>query len=248
MVHGDIKPENIMVTSYNQLFLTDIKPYKPAYLPVDDLTNRRRYFGELDHQTRSYLAPERFVDSVPNLDSNSKITTSMDIFSAGCVISEILLDGMNFFDPAKLQAFRKGGGEFDPKSFLERHLEQQDLIELALKMTSLDPEQRPDISTCLQMFMERCPVSYHRCFFQLGSCFVRPEYLYSDMKVSLIRKYFASIWRTCFGNRPVPVLYEPVERILFESLRQDNIDLYSESMAPGNELFSFMDLKAAEEE
>ena len=62
MVHGDIKPENIVVTSYNQLFLTDLVSYKPSYVKADDLTNYNLYFGELNNNQRCYFAPERFVE------------------------------------------------------------------------------------------------------------------------------------------------------------------------------------------
>lgn len=60
MVHGDIKPDNIVLTSYNWLFLTDQMPYKPAYMKEDDLKIYNMFFGELDNNLRCYLAPERF--------------------------------------------------------------------------------------------------------------------------------------------------------------------------------------------
>jgi serine/threonine protein kinase len=34
--HGDIKCENVMVTSWNWLLLTDFASYKPTYLPADN--------------------------------------------------------------------------------------------------------------------------------------------------------------------------------------------------------------------
>ena len=63
MNHGDIKPENILLTSYNQLFLTDMVRYKPKLLCIDDEDPRhyKDYFGELGRAERCYIAPERFV-------------------------------------------------------------------------------------------------------------------------------------------------------------------------------------------
>lgn len=44
--HGDIKSENVMVTSWNWVLLTDFAPYKPTYLPADNPVRRRGWgFG-----------------------------------------------------------------------------------------------------------------------------------------------------------------------------------------------------------
>jgi serine/threonine protein kinase len=37
MTHGDIKPENILVTSYDWLLISDIHPFKPVIIKDDDL-------------------------------------------------------------------------------------------------------------------------------------------------------------------------------------------------------------------
>jgi phosphoinositide-3-kinase regulatory subunit 4 len=34
--HGDIKCENVLVTSWNWVFITDFACYKPTYLPADN--------------------------------------------------------------------------------------------------------------------------------------------------------------------------------------------------------------------
>ena len=77
---------------------------------------------------------------------------------------------------------------------------------------------------------------------------MRPQYLYSDLKVSLIRKYMPSIWRACFGNQvPLPELYEPHERAVFERLREDDILSHNSGLAPTSELFQFMALDKLDE-
>lgn len=104
MVHGDIKPENILVTSYNQLFLTDLVSYKPSHIQDEDLTHYNLYFGELDNNQRCYFAPERLrqQQEYHSLKGLGGLEKAMDIFSAGCVIAEILMDGSPLFDLARL--------------------------------------------------------------------------------------------------------------------------------------------------
>jgi phosphoinositide-3-kinase regulatory subunit 4 len=104
MVHGDIKPSNIMITSFNHLMLTDQLPFKPAFISGDDLKTYNFYFGELDNNQRCYIAPERFKSDISEAQFDQNLLeTSMDIFSAGCVIAEIFMDrkdGRALFDLA----------------------------------------------------------------------------------------------------------------------------------------------------
>lgn len=60
VIHGDIKPENIMVTSWNWLMLTDFASFKPLTVPDDDPTDFQYYF-DVSERRRCYVAPERFV-------------------------------------------------------------------------------------------------------------------------------------------------------------------------------------------
>lgn len=66
--HGDIKQENVMVTSWNWVFLTDFAPFKPTYIPEDDPADYNYYFCAIDATRRGCsVAPERFYGkgSVP---------------------------------------------------------------------------------------------------------------------------------------------------------------------------------------
>ena len=58
--HGDIKAENVMVTSWLWLFLTDFATFKPTFLPEDHPADFY-YFFEAGTRRRCYIAPERFV-------------------------------------------------------------------------------------------------------------------------------------------------------------------------------------------
>ncbi len=59
---GDVKPENVMVTSWNWVFLTDFASFKPTFLPADnDVSLLFYYFEPVKNRSRCCLAPERFV-------------------------------------------------------------------------------------------------------------------------------------------------------------------------------------------
>lgn len=42
--HGDIKLENIMITSWNWVLLTDFASFKPTYLPEDNPADFSYFF------------------------------------------------------------------------------------------------------------------------------------------------------------------------------------------------------------
>lgn len=58
--HGDIKSENILLTSWGWLMLSDFAVFKPAYLPADNPTDFA-YFYDTSSRGTCYIAPERFV-------------------------------------------------------------------------------------------------------------------------------------------------------------------------------------------
>lgn len=97
--HGDIKTENVMVTSWNWVLLTDFASFKPTYLPEDNPADFN-YFFDTSRRRTCYIAPERFVDgsmfatesdqTTPLVDltnnnqrSRGELRPAMDIFSAG---------------------------------------------------------------------------------------------------------------------------------------------------------------------
>jgi phosphoinositide-3-kinase regulatory subunit 4 len=96
--HGDIKSENILVTSWNWAYLTDFASYKPTYLPLDDPSDFSFYFDMSGRRT-CYIAPERFYTAADNPEISArksklsiagnegkrdgKVTEAMDCFSVG---------------------------------------------------------------------------------------------------------------------------------------------------------------------
>lgn len=94
--HGDIKTENFCLTTAMTVFLTDAAPYKPAYIPQDELGLISYYFGEVINDRSVCLAPERLIKKKENISLNEKVTTAMDVFSLGCVIAELFSEKILF--------------------------------------------------------------------------------------------------------------------------------------------------------
>lgn len=106
--HGDIKSTNILVTSSNWIYLTDFAPYKPTRLPLDDPSDFSFFYDTSGRRT-CYLAPERFYKvSIDQPDPNDRVTEPMDVFSAGCVIAEMFLEGAPLFTLSQLFKYREG--------------------------------------------------------------------------------------------------------------------------------------------
>lgn len=59
--HGDIKCENVLVTSWGWVLLSDMAPYKPSYLPADNPADFS-FFFDTGGRRRCYLAPERLYE------------------------------------------------------------------------------------------------------------------------------------------------------------------------------------------
>ena len=89
--HGDIKPENILISSKLSVFLSDISVYKPVYLIIENLQLYNNYFYSNSVDRACYLAPERFVHNLNGIGKNkiNELNKEMDIFSLGIVFAEI---------------------------------------------------------------------------------------------------------------------------------------------------------------
>eukprot|EP00003_Mantamonas_plastica_P014196 TRINITY_DN2461_c0_g1_i1.p2 TRINITY_DN2461_c0_g1~~TRINITY_DN2461_c0_g1_i1.p2 ORF type:complete len:127 (-),score=6.73 TRINITY_DN2461_c0_g1_i1:20-400(-) len=59
--HGDIKSENVLITTWGWLFLADFAPFKPTYLPENN-PSLFSYFFDTTKERKCYIAPERFND------------------------------------------------------------------------------------------------------------------------------------------------------------------------------------------
>ncbi|KAK9511150.1 hypothetical protein O3M35_005765 [Rhynocoris fuscipes] len=147
--HGDIKLENVAVTSWNWVLLTDFASFKPTHLPEDNPADFS-YFFDTSRRRTCYIAPERFVKTLGS-DSGSQLllaeenmkkedlTPAMDIFSAGCALAELFSDGHPPFDFSQLLAYR--AGEFSLEKYLNK-LEDEQIRELIKAMIQRDPSAR----------------------------------------------------------------------------------------------------------
>ncbi|KAJ5559158.1 hypothetical protein N7535_008978 [Penicillium sp. DV-2018c] len=157
--HGDIKTENVLVTAWNWLYLSDFSSsFKPTFLPEDNPADFS-FFFDISGRRTCYIAPERF--SVAGEEANaSGVNWAMDIFSAGCVIAELFLESP-IFNLSQMYKYRKG--EYSPEHSQLAKIDDPDIRELILHMIQLEPESRYSADEYLN--------------FWKGKAF--PEYFYS---------------------------------------------------------------------
>lgn len=191
--HGDIKTENVLVTSWNWLYLTDFSAsYKPAYLPEDNPADFSFYFDMSGRRT-CYLAPERFLGPSAQPEGEGTVTWAMDIFSVGCVIAELFLESP-IFNLSQLFKYRQA--EYDPAYSHLSKIQDVHVRELIIHMIQVDPNSRMSADDYLEHWRGK----------------VFPHYFYG-----FLQQYMYSITDPSSGRKPVTTatehLGEPDDRI-----------------------------------
>lgn len=173
ITHGDIKTENIMVTSSNWLILTDFSEYiKPKYLPEDNPGEYAFYFDTSQRRT-CYLAPERFNTERYNSETNNKLDKEMDIFSLGCCIFELFTEGRPLFNLAQLFKYKNGGN--DALETIRSEIKEPALQSLILDMIAIDPTNRLSARTLLSKYRGVLfPESFYSFVYEYCRNLVRP--------------------------------------------------------------------------
>ncbi|XP_037081673.1 LOW QUALITY PROTEIN: phosphoinositide 3-kinase regulatory subunit 4-like [Pollicipes pollicipes] len=140
--HGDLKLENLLVTSYLWLLVGDWAAFKPALLPEDNPADFG-YFFDTSRRRLCYVAPERFASGglLPLADPTpGRLTPPMDVFSAGCCLTELCTEGAVPFDLTQLLLYR--AGEYDPSQATGR-IADPAFREMVEAMLRLEPAARP---------------------------------------------------------------------------------------------------------
>ncbi|KAJ3210567.1 Serine/threonine-protein kinase [Dinochytrium kinnereticum] len=121
--HGDLKTENVLVTSWNWVYIIDFSAYKPLYLPEDNPADYAYFFDTSSRRT-CYVAPERFLAPGETLfsEKGGKLTPAMDIFSLGSLL-------------------RYRSGEHNPMSDLEK-IDDDAVRNMIKNMIQVDPSAR----------------------------------------------------------------------------------------------------------
>lgn len=176
--HGDIKTENLLVTSWNWLYLTDFSSsFKPTYLPEDNPADFSFYFDTSSRRT-CYIAPERFTTANSG-EQQGGINWAMDIFSVGCAIAEIFLEGPIF---NLSQIFKYRAREYSPEHTHLNKIEDPEIRAMILNMIELDPEKRYNAEQLLSFYRSK----------------VFPEYFYS-----FLHQYMLDLSRSATAAKPI---------------------------------------------
>ncbi|XP_042498270.1 serine/threonine-protein kinase VPS15 [Macadamia integrifolia] len=195
--HGDIKCENVLVTSWNWLYLADFASFKPTYIPDDDPSDFS-FFFDTGGRRRCYVAPERFYEhgGETQVAPDAPLKPTMDIFSVGCVIAELFLEGQPLFELSQLLAYRRG--QYDPNQLLEK-IQDSGIRKMILHMIQLDPDSRLSADGYLQNYASVVFPNYFSPFLHnFFSCLIPLD---SDTRIAVTQSAFHEIHRQMMKNK-----------------------------------------------
>ncbi|OHS92863.1 hypothetical protein TRFO_12229 [Tritrichomonas foetus] len=160
LYHGDIKPENILVTPGLFVYLTDHAPYKPQIIAP----NQPHYFIHFFSYGRrdAFMAPERISNDV----SHNPNMFAADLFSLGCLLFYLFSDGESLFDFTSLVQYSENKSLDDMKVFDK--IPNEDMKKLIISLIDIDPTNRINsIQTAHLYFPEWMTIYYD--FFAINS-------------------------------------------------------------------------------
>ncbi|KAI4350784.1 hypothetical protein L6164_005200 [Bauhinia variegata] len=230
--HGDIKCENVLITSGNWLFLADFASFKPTYIPYDDPSDFS-FFFDTGGRRLCYLAPERFYEHGGEMQVAQDATSkpSMDIFSVGCVIAELFLEGQPLFELSQLLAFRRG--QYDPSQHLEK-IPDPGIRKMILHMIQLDPDSRFSAESYLKEYaVVVFPTYFYPFLHNFYRCW-RP--LHSDMRVLLCQSAFQEILKQMMNNKSPDLTGVASSELLEEMVAKKNVNFLKDSLKKGEEI------------
>eukprot|EP00727_Mastigamoeba_balamuthi_P002364 m51a1_g12124 hypothetical protein (1463) ;mRNA; f:75-5247 len=194
--HGDIKSENVLLTTSGWAVLADMAPFKPVSLPEDNPADFSFFFDS--GKRTCYVAPERFHKA--GQAPLRELQPSMDVFSLGCVIAELFLDGSPVFDLSQLLEYRQQAeAEALPPAAIRKMAETSrpsanrvpDAIqELVTHMTQLDPAKRHAASAYLR---DWTPSAFPQYFGHVHKLMVTLNARTPDEKIMFLSRRFDTI-------------------------------------------------------
>ena len=205
LFHGDVKPENILLTSNLTVYLADFATYKPAYIYVNDLGSFTYYFGSInsDNLKGCYLAPERLSDN-KDFTGNEEKNSLMDVFSLGLVIAELFLE-KNIFDFTSLLNYKKGELNQEQIKDLLKGITNDKIKNIILDMIKIDPKERITIDKALKIFTEDvCPLFMTGFLFHFNIIINKTIFWKPDFLIGFLYRYWETIWKLIYGPSSSP--------------------------------------------
>lgn len=152
MVHRDVKPSNLFLTSDGTVKLLDLGLARRMRADEDSLTHADQLLGTMD-----YMAPEQAFDS-------GKADIRSDIYSLGCTIYKLLSGNAPFGGDDYHNVLRKALAHASrpmPDLRASRPDAPKALAALVNQMCAKDPAQRPDsaakVADSLSMWADALP-------------------------------------------------------------------------------------------
>jgi phosphoinositide-3-kinase regulatory subunit 4 len=210
IAHGDLNPENILLTSNLSVYISDIASYKPYEIVSDDIASYTYFFGSNDNTSLKgfYLAPERLLEkgkapSGERKTSNDEQKRKFDVFSLGVIIAELFLE-KNLFTFSSMLNYKKGLPEDINENLKKIKIDElRDLITLMIKV---NPYERISILDAFTFFLIKiCPITMKGFLIHFNMITNNTIFWKPDLTIGFIYRFWNPIWKMIFGVSSEPI-------------------------------------------